>query len=284
MGNYLADGLSRGFELGSRAIDEKKRRELAERQLTQDALEKAAERSLRRELTEKGLGANAGVRDAQANNLNANAERTRSRIPGEVDELSARALQLKASANRTNTLAPLEADSLTENTRGARLGNNFKEATMDDELARAAERLKGDRLANAAKALQMSEAEKRLREGPTAEITEKFGENSTARFKVPIADAQRLSREGQYRSEYAGKIAQLGDQIATQQAELESGDERTGFLNLKSRKDEIGRAKSQQVRLQALEIQDMVNKGVISPEEGDRRAAGLLKKFSPAMP
>lgn len=51
---------------------------------------------------------------------------------------------------------------------------------------------------------------------------------------------------------------------------------RTGFLNITSRKSVVDEATRKQRRLQALELQDMLAKGVIDQAEADRRASVIL--------
>jgi hypothetical protein len=269
MANYLAEGLNQGFRIGAATKQAKRDRELREQELTRRAIELAADRDLRREITQKGIDADTPLKSAQVANLNANAARTTARTPGEVDELTARTRQLHASAGQAETMTPLQADDLRSTTRTRNVDADLRTKLGELNMERARQGLEGDQF-------RIDAARRALEAGPTAEVSQKFEDGSTARFNVPLAEAQRRAAEAQYRSPYADKIAHLGDTIAKHQAEVEAGDERTGFLNIKSRKDELSRANKQRIRLQALEIQDMLNHGLISQEEADRRAARLL--------
>lgn len=79
-----------------------------------------------------------------------------------------------------------------------------------------------------------------------------------------------------YRSPFSSDIARLGKAEAADLAAIEGGDTRKGFLNINSRQDAAGQAQRQRLKLQALELQDMVSKGVIDQDEADRRADGLM--------
>jgi len=113
---------------------------------------------------------------------------------------------------------------------------------------------------------------------PMAKVTQAFGADgkSRAQFDVPLDDFKKTARAASYRSPYADDIADLGRKIAEQQAEQDGGDNRTGFLNLTSRKSVIADATRKQRRLQALELQEMLAQGVIDQAEADRRAGIIL--------
>lgn len=112
----------------------------------------------------------------------------------------------------------------------------------------------------------------------TATVTRKAGDVS-ATYKVPLADMERALGQSGYSSPYAGDIADLGRQIAEQKAEIAGGDTRTGFLGIgKSRQGVIDGATQRRLQLQAMELQDMLEKGTITQEEADRRAAVLMRR------
>lgn len=113
---------------------------------------------------------------------------------------------------------------------------------------------------------------------PTARVTQAFGDGgkSKATFDVPMSDLQKTMRPA-YRSPYESQIADLGNTIADNQAEIEGGDTRTGFLGIgTSRQDVISKAKRQRLQLQAMELQDQLQKGYITQDEADQRANQYL--------
>ena len=119
---------------------------------------------------------------------------------------------------------------------------------------------------------------------PTARVKQAFGPGgkSTAEYEVPVSELDDLRQSNpasSYRSPYARDIAELARQEAAQQAEIATGDKRTGFLNLQSRDDLANKASTQRLRLQAMELQDMVARGIIDQDEADRRADALMAGY-----
>lgn len=119
---------------------------------------------------------------------------------------------------------------------------------------------------------------------PTARVKQAFGPGgkSTAEYEVPVSELDQLRQSNpasSYRSPYDRDIAELARQEAAQQAEIATGDKRTGFLNWQSREDLATKASTQRLRLEAMRLQDMVAKGVISQEEADERADALMAQY-----
>lgn len=276
MGNYLAEGLQAGFAAGTEAYHRKKDREQRQEEAMQRKLLAGADRALRRELLEKDIAAGAPLRDAQAANLNATAARTNALTPGEVDEQRARTGQIDASTDRTRTLTPYEAENLQANTRGQHASAMRTETLTPREAAAMDAQTTDARLKADMDRLALEDLRRKAEAGPLATVKQSLGAGREATFSVPLAEAQRQASAANYQSPYADKIAQLDGRIADHSAAIESGDKRTGLFNLRSREDDIAQTTRQRTRLQALEIQDMLRKGLIDEAEADRRAAKLL--------
>jgi len=262
MGNYLADGLNAGFRAGSDAYNRKKEREQRERELDRRALEEAADRSLRRELLDKDIAARQPLVSAQADHLTANTERTRALTPAELATEQARARGLNVTADRTEALTPGEVAEL--NARARNINATAAQTETMTPLAADEMRTRNEALRTQAAAGAMAEIEQPLESG------------GKAKFRVPVAEAQRRADIAAYQSPHADRISQIDAQIAQHQTEMDEGDQRTGLFNAKSRQDEITKLTQRRTRMQALEIQDMLRKGLIDEAEADRRAAKLL--------
>lgn len=116
---------------------------------------------------------------------------------------------------------------------------------------------------------------------PGAKITHKMGD-VTATYEAPMVDLrameQRLTRD-RYASPYAADIADQGRIIAREQSAMAGGDKRTGFLGIgRSRQGVVDGARRQMQQLRAMELQDMLEKGIITQQEADRRAALLMQQ------
>lgn len=113
---------------------------------------------------------------------------------------------------------------------------------------------------------------------PTAKVTEEIG-NAKVAYDVPLTEMEGKLRAQSYRSPYADEIAGYDRQIAEQQAEMAGGDTRTGFMGVgTSRQGVIDKAKNQRLQMKALELQDLLEKGIIDQREADRRAAILMRQ------
>lgn len=273
------DSFVSGLRTGSDIRNAKKDRADKQAALDRHFLEQAAERSLRRELLDKNLAASAPLTAAQAANLNASANRTTTLTPAEFDEIQARTRGLNASAGRTETLTPYEAQDLQASTRGKNALASRTETLTPYEVAdldaSTAKKHSSAALDLAAEQLHREKAKR----GMEAEVTQSIGPGAEAKFSIPISEAQKQATAAAHQSPYADRIAQLGDKIAENEAELSAGDTRTGLFNLRSRKDEVTKATRQRVRLQALEIQEQLRNGLIDDAEAERRSGNLLKSF-----
>ncbi|HTO05205.1 MAG TPA: hypothetical protein VL069_15960 [Opitutus sp.] len=265
-GSDFTAGLRAGNDIRSAYKDRKFR----DKKMTADALEMAADRNLRRELTQKGIDADAPLRDAQTN-------RIRTLTPGELAESTARARHTNAQAGRTETLTPHEAEYLQAQTRGSNASAGRTETLTPLEADAHRIHNKDAAITEAANQLTLDQARKTIEAGPMAEVTHKYGDGES-KFRVPIAEARLRGSEAAYQSPYAAKIESLGNTIANNEGEMAGGDQRTGLFNLKSRADQVSNATAQRTRLQYLEINDQLEKGLISPEEADRRASLLLPR------
>jgi hypothetical protein len=115
---------------------------------------------------------------------------------------------------------------------------------------------------------------------PMAKVSQAFGDGDKSRveYSLPVDQATKMAGISAYKSPYADDISDLGRTIAEHQSEIDSGDSRTGFLNMNSRQDIIDQAQRQRKRLQGQELQDMLANGVIDEDEANRRANLILKR------
>jgi hypothetical protein len=60
------------------------------------------------------------------------------------------------------------------------------------------------------------------------------------------------------------------------QAAIQGGDHRGGFMGMSSRADSVANAQRERTHLLALELQDKVRAGVLSQEEADAEADKIL--------
>ena len=115
---------------------------------------------------------------------------------------------------------------------------------------------------------------------PTAKVRQPIGEKGFAEYEVPATDLEATVgklQAGAYKSPFADQIADLTTKTTSQQAAIDSGDNRTGFLGIgTSRAGIVDQNQKQLMRLQAKELQDMVQKGAINQAEADRRANALM--------
>ncbi len=254
--SYLAQGINQGFQLGQRASQEKKRRLFEEEQAQKAAAERQADRDLQREVANRRLDNDAldyqfrkSVSDHQ---INSDRER-----------------RAAEAADPRNVLARTKAERELADLLNPKPKTFSPEEQLEADIRRMKLQQEHDSL-TAPKA------------GPVAKVTRAFGEDgkSKAEYDVPLTDLERsLGGAGQaaYRSPYADQIADLGGRIAEQQSAIEGGDRRTGFLGIGSSRAAIAdQAMRQRLRLQAMELQDMVMRGAITKEEADRRASLLM--------
>jgi hypothetical protein len=80
-----------------------------------------------------------------------------------------------------------------------------------------------------------------------------------------------------YQSPYKKEIDDADAQIAENNAALAEGDKHPGWNVFSDRKDTVAEQTQRRVRLQALDIQNQLDKGLISQEEADARADRLKK-------
>lgn len=257
--NYLAQGLQQGWATGAQlAMDVKRRKfeeEMMQRRIEADAL-------MHREITNRKFEADIRAKEEREADPVFALQRERARRdlqsldapPNPDDILAADVRRLKLQREQAELTAPAAAPN------------------PDDILAADVKRLKLQRERDTLTAPPS------LPTPPMAKVTRAFGEGdkSRATFEVPMTDLERTMSAESYRSPYAPDIADAGRRIAEQQAEIEGGDKRTGFLNITSREDIIAQEKRRRRRLQAMEIQDALARGAINQAEADRRANLIL--------
>ncbi len=97
-------------------------------------------------------------------------------------------------------------------------------------------------------------------------------------FKAPMSELAKMKPVAgdPYVSPYAKDIADAEKLMVEQEAQMAEGDMRGGFMGLQKRSGLAGEQKNRLARLKALELQDMVQKGMITQEEADARAKRYL--------
>lgn len=267
--NYLAMGIQQGWQSGTEAVREKRRAKREDELATADA-------ALRRELLDKQLTARAQESTAKEALMRERMDRDATRRTFERDERATDPRELLSRRQAERQLSALDNpspdDVLAADVKRMQLEAQKRDLTggnPDVGLAKDVARLK---LEKEKAALTAPTPE------PVASITQAFGPDgkSRARFTMPAADFQRTAGAQAYKSPYAEDLADVGRTIAEHQAQVDGGDKRTGFLNLTSRQDLVDQAQRKQRRLQALELQDQLSKGIIDQEEADRRANLIL--------
>jgi len=114
---------------------------------------------------------------------------------------------------------------------------------------------------------------------PTARIRQPFGPGGKgmAEFEVPADQVQGIMNTNPaqtYRSPHARRIAQLDASIASEQAQIDGGDERAGMFT--KRAETVQTASRERLRLLALELEDKVRAGVLTQAEADEQADRLM--------
>lgn len=247
--NYFAQGIMEGGRIGADlALAHKRRkfeREMTDQQVTQDGMRLKADRELR-EKVEAGRAA---------------------LVQKQIDAAAARFAGERADreSDPVYQLARKKAQFELE---------TFGQPKAPDELADLARQR--DRLKLQSEITELGSP--RPAPPPMAKVTQKYGDSTIVR-DIPATDFEKSMGAMGYRSPHSDAIADLERQIAEQGAEIAGGDTRTGFMGVAtSRQDVIAKAQWQRLQLKALELQDQVEKGVITQEEADRRAAALMQQ------
>jgi hypothetical protein len=252
--SYLAQGLMNGFGQGFSAGTDRKR---DEKRMAEDAKQAKAEQQLREDALL--LKADEGRRDRIAarqleierNNRFLAGQRTlddeRTAKANDPREQLARA-QAERSLSQLNTPDP-----------AAQLREDIARMKLEKEHAH----LTGKTPAPA----------------PTAKIRQPIGKGGYAEFEAPVSEVPNLARasaaEG-FRSPVARQLADVEKKMAAEQAAIDSGDHRSGFMNMGSRRDTLANLERERVRLQALDLQAKVKSGVLTQEEADAEADRLM--------
>jgi hypothetical protein len=250
--SYLAQGLMNGFNTGFGAVKDKK---TLEKRLAEDTKRmKAQEDMMERRLQADAESARLDRQTARQNEIERNLRWTAEQ-------------QARASDPREQ-FARAEAEQKLQRLQ------NPPEPSGEDRLRQDIERIKLEKEHAALTGATPQPA-------PTAKIRQPFGPGGkgVAEFEAPVDQLPSImgaSPATSYRSPYARDIAALGKTIAAEQAQIDGGDKRSGFLNTRSRGDTVANAQRQRVQLIALELEDKVRAGVISQEEADAEADRLL--------
>lgn len=118
---------------------------------------------------------------------------------------------------------------------------------------------------------------------PTARVRQPIGPKGAggyAEYEMPVEkvpDLARSSAASAYRSPFARQLGNLDQQIEAEQAAINAGDHRTGFLGVgTSRAETVAKAQRERLRLLGLELQDKVRLGILTAAEADEEADRLL--------
>lgn len=243
--SYLAQGLMSGFNQGFSAGNARKEKTREMEQRDKDILARAL---FEKEMLEKNIAA-----DAKNNEARIAADDKRA-----MNDFENR--QIERGADR-----------------------------LDADLRRqigASEQAPRNRLLSAqAKAIEMENSRAMTSAGaqpqPTAKVRKTFGpgNDSYYEYNAPLSDIERTAASAPstaFKSPFASQISRLGKTIAEEQAAIDTGDNRSGFLGLGKRRETVRKAQAEMQRLKALELEEMVRTGAITPDEADRRADMLL--------
>jgi len=255
--SYLAAGINQGFRSGTIAAQRRKDRKERERLQGE------------RQAFESSMRDQQHTRDVELMNtrLRADAEMMESRNALSRDRLAMDAKRLDAQQNDPRAVFEREIAS-------RELAKLDQPPSPQQLLEQDVERLKLEKERDSLTAPAAP---------PTAQVTQTFGpdDRSKVEYTIPAADAQRHASISGYQSPYADEIHELGRTISDHQGEIAAGDTRTGFLGIgSSRQDLLTKAVRKRASLQALELEDMVRRRVISQEEADRRADQIMEALN----
>lgn len=117
---------------------------------------------------------------------------------------------------------------------------------------------------------------------PTARVRQNFGDAGYIDQEIPVTDLEKsigtLKAAG-YKDPYAEQIAALEGDVGKQQAALAGGSAKAGgFLGIGGTpRADIAASKQREIlQLRAAQLKDQVARGIITPEEADRRAEALM--------
>lgn len=254
MGNYLADGINNGARLGAEAYMMAKRLEKEEQERRARQAEAQAERDLRLKLAADSMANEGTLLDR--------------RLHAEADNLAKgyNWRSTEADKDRTFTASQKDLDRELDRDPGSLKNVNLgkRNLLLDKEIEEASARL----LSYNAKPTQ-----------PMATVTAPFGADGKVSYQVPTSEiAKQQNAPEPYASPYSAEIAKVEQDIAQQRLQMAEGDTRTGFLNLSKRTGVISKQQQKLARLRALEIQDRLEKGLISPEQADAEARKYLPR------
>lgn len=249
--SYLAQGLQNGFGAGfsasQNAKDRKQRQEenLARQQLLEDKI----------------------LQDAKDHQENRRASRQ-----NEIERNNRFLAGQQADADKQAAFANDPREQLARAKAALSLEKLAAGPTEEEQLQ---ERVARMRLEQEAAALGTPAA-------PRAKVRQPIGPKGAggyAEYEMPVGEVPSLaaaSAAPAYKSPFGRRIADLDKIIAAESAAIEGGDRRKGILNMTSREGILQNAQSEKLKLLALELEDKVRAGVISPEEADAEADRLL--------
>ena len=115
--------------------------------------------------------------------------------------------------------------------------------------------------------------------GPVEEVTfDPTGNVTDRKMRGPLGSLGQFAQPQAeaYKSPYADAIGEAESEISKQQIAMAGGDNRTGFLNMSSRQGVVDERRQQLLRLKALDLQDRVQKGLMTQQQADEEAKRLM--------
>ena len=266
LGSDFTGGFQSGLAMRQQRQDKKKDeldRELRRRQLDDDLNNKTLDRELRVKALEQDAALQREGRSWQSGEANLDrgwrtGERQGSQ--GFTAEQQAMDRELRRKA--------LEQDAAQASDR---MGLARAEFARNLPAVRAQ-----TRVANAqADAL----GQQQPKNGPVEEVSfDPAGNVTDRKMRGPLGSLGQFAQPQAepYRSPYGEAIGAAESEIAKQKIAMAGGDNRTGFLNMSSRQGVVDEQSRQLTRLKALDLQDRVQKGLMTQQQADEEAKRLM--------
>ena len=266
LGSDFTGGFQSGLAMRQQRQDKKKDeldRELRRRQLDDDLNNK----TLDRELRVKALDQDAALMREGRSWQSGEANLDRGWRTGERQGAQGFAAE-QASLDRGMVDKRLAQDG--EIARLNQIFNNRKWGTEKPAIEAQT------RVANAqADAL----GQQQPKNGPVEEVSfDQSGNVTDRKMRGPLGSLGQFAQlqAEPYRSPYGEAIGAAESEVAKQKIAMAGGDNRTGFLNMSSRQGVVDEQNRQLTRLKALDLQDRVQKGLMTQQQADEEAKRLM--------